>query len=103
MAAWRRSSLLGLVLVITLFLTHGHCAQLVEVEELMMPVTLPNGNIEYVPNDRKPSLYTSTFGDCLGNSQIDLTTFYAAYYQDNMTVLFHIDGTTDLVNQSLMS
>ena len=40
-------------------------------------------------NDRYPALYTGDFGDCLGGqSLINVTSFDAAYYADNMTVLF---------------
>lgn len=57
----------------------------------------------YLADDRKPALYTQSFGDCLGNSVINVTRFDAAYYQDNMTVLFHLEGSTALTNESLMS
>ncbi|EMC94553.1 hypothetical protein BAUCODRAFT_50270, partial [Baudoinia panamericana UAMH 10762] len=53
-------------------------------------------------DDRKPALYTQNFGDCLGNSLIDVTRFDAAYYRDNMTVLFHLAGSSQLMNESLM-
>jgi ML-like domain len=53
--------------------------------------------------DRFPALYTGNFGDCMGGqSLINLTSFDAAYYADNMTVLFNLDGTTNLKNESLM-
>jgi hypothetical protein len=53
--------------------------------------------------DRYPALYTGDFGDCMGGqSLINLTAFDAAYYADNMTVLFNLAGTTDLRNESLM-
>ena len=52
---------------------------------------------------RKPALYTSDFADCLnGGSLFNVTKFDAAYYRDNMTVLFHLDGTTNIRNESLM-
>jgi hypothetical protein len=55
-------------------------------------------------NDRDPALFTGDFGDCLaGNSLINVTRFDAAYYADNMTVLFHFDGTTNVRNESIMS
>lgn len=56
-----------------------------------------------VPDDRQPSLYTQKFGDCLGSSSINVTRFDVAYYQDNMTVLFHLEGSTNIANDSLMS
>jgi hypothetical protein len=53
--------------------------------------------------DRTPALYTGNFGDCMGGqSLINLTSFDAAYYADNMTVLFNLAGTTNLRNESLM-
>ncbi|RDL41073.1 uncharacterized protein BP5553_01052 [Venustampulla echinocandica] len=53
--------------------------------------------------DRYPALYTGDFGDCMGGqSLINLTSFDAAYYADNMTVLFNLAGTTNLRNESLM-
>lgn len=33
---------------------------------------------------------------------IDVTRFDAAYYKDNMTVLFHLAGNSNLMNESLM-
>ena len=67
-------------------------------------VTDANGLTVALPDDRKPSLYTQKFGDCLGgNSLINVTRFDAAYYQDNMTVLFHLEGNTNVKNESIMS
>lgn len=61
------------------------------------------GNTYLVADTRKPALYTQDFGDCLGSSSINVTRFDAAYYQDNMTVLFHLEGNSNVVNESLMS
>jgi hypothetical protein len=55
------------------------------------------------PDDRRPSLYTGRFGDCKGSSAVNVTRFDAAYYRDNMTVLFHLAGNTAIANESLMS
>lgn len=55
-----------------------------------------------VRDDRQPSLYTGDFGDCMGNSLIAVTRFDAAYYQDNMTVLFHLEGDTQLASDGVM-
>lgn len=53
--------------------------------------------------DRYPSLYTGDFGDCLGGESLfNITKFDAAYYADNSTILFHIDGTSNIRNESLM-
>ncbi len=61
-----------------------------------------NGETVYLQDERKPALYTGNFGDCLGSSLINVTRFDAAYYADNMTVLFHLAGNTGLANESLM-
>ncbi|KAL9097964.1 MAG: hypothetical protein Q9163_006279 [Psora crenata] len=65
-------------------------------------VTTDSGENIAVRDDRKPSLYTQDFGDCLGSSLINVTRFDAAYYQDNMTVLFHLGGNTNVANESIM-
>lgn len=67
-------------------------------------VTYTNGagQTVYLNNDRQPSLYTGNFGDCLGSSAINVTRFDAAYYRDNMTVLFHLEGNTAVTNESLV-
>lgn len=53
--------------------------------------------------DRTPALYTGDFGDCLGGrSLFNITRFDAAYYSDNATVLFHLDGQSSIANESLM-
>jgi hypothetical protein len=53
--------------------------------------------------DRYPALYSGNFGDCMGGqSLLNLTSFDAAYYADNMTVLFNMVGATSLRNESLM-
>ena len=61
-----------------------------------------DGETVYLKNDRQPSLYTKNYGDCLGNSLVNVTRFDAAYYKDNMTVLFHLAGNSALYNESLM-
>lgn len=53
--------------------------------------------------NRYPSLYTSDFADCLdGGSLFNVTKFDAAYYADNLTVLFHLDGTSNIRKESLI-
>jgi hypothetical protein len=56
-------------------------------------------------DDRRPALYTQSVGDCLGRSQslIQISRFDASLYMDNMTVSFHIKGTTNLLKESVMS
>ena len=56
----------------------------------------------YLADSRKPALYTKEFGDCLGNSLINVTRFDVAYYKDNMTILFHLAGNSALTNKSLL-
>lgn len=65
--------------------------------------TTASGETVYLADGRKPALYTQDFGDCLGSSLINVTRFDAAYYQDNMTVLFHLEGNTNVANESIMS
>ena len=62
-----------------------------------------DGSTSWLLEGRKPSLYTTNFGSCLENSLIDVTRFDAAFYHDNMTVIFDIGGNTQLNNESLMS
>jgi hypothetical protein len=63
-----------------------------------------NGITRELADDRYPALYTGQFGDCMGGSSLlNVTAFDAAYYADNMTVLFHLMGTTNLRNDSIMS
>ena len=54
------------------------------------------GGTIYLDNNRQPALYTESFGDCLGASQslISVSRFDASLYMDNMTVSFHIAGST---------
>lgn len=81
---------------------------------ILLPVTVVATTLRYVPatidgerilvrDDRQPALYTADYGDCLGgNSLINVTRFEAAYYKDNMTVAFHLGGTTHLTNDDVM-
>lgn len=61
-----------------------------------------NDGTVWLDDTRRPSLYTQDFGDCQGDSLINVTRFDAAYYKDNMTVLFHLEGDTALADESLM-
>jgi hypothetical protein len=69
-------------------------------------ITYTNSQNEpvYLEDNRRPALYTGHFGDCLGKglSQLNVTRFDAALYMDNMTVTFHIKGTTALKRESVM-
>lgn len=71
-------------------------------DDLWIQTTNTAGETIYLRDDRKPALYTRNFGDCLGSSLINVTRFDAAYYQDNMTVLFHLEGNTNVANESIM-
>jgi len=64
--------------------------------------TTEDGQTLYLSDNRQPALFTKNFGDCLGNSLVNVTRFDTAYYKDNMTVLFHLQGNTALANESLM-
>jgi len=39
----------------------------------------------------------------MGGSSLNVTRFDAAYYKDNMTILFHLGAETALKNESIMS
>ncbi|CAI6264100.1 unnamed protein product [Periconia digitata] len=51
-----------------------------------------------VRDDRQPALYTLNFGSCMRDSTFTVDRFDAAYYKDNMTILFNLDGVTTLQN-----
>ena len=72
-------------------------------DTLWIQTTNDDGETIYLRDDRQPALYTQDFGDCLGSSLINVTRFDAAYYQDNMTLLFHLEGNTNVANESIMS
>ncbi|POS85904.1 hypothetical protein EPUL_002119, partial [Erysiphe pulchra] len=80
---------------------------LVQASDSSIPATISgtdaSGKTTTLFVDRSPALYTGDFGDCMGGqSLINLTSFDAAYYADNMTVLFNMAGSTNLRNESLM-
>lgn len=65
--------------------------------------TSVTGVTQQLAVDRTPALYTGDFGDCLGgHSLFNVTRFDAAYYSDNSTVLFHLDGRSSIANESLV-
>ncbi|KAL8826107.1 MAG: hypothetical protein Q9191_004002 [Dirinaria sp. TL-2023a] len=88
---------LSILLFLLSFIRTAFAADTTYVE-----VTTNSGEELYLRDDRKPALYTRDFGDCLGSSTINVTRFDAAYYKDNMTVLFHLEGNTAVANESLM-
>ncbi|KAI9809267.1 MAG: hypothetical protein M1825_002558 [Sarcosagium campestre] len=63
-----------------------------------------DGKSVRLDNVRRPALYTKNYGDCAGDpsSILNVTRFDVAYYKDNMTVLFHLQGSTNVKNESLM-
>lgn len=93
----------GLLLLLTTFLTLIDTSLAANSNTQWVTSTNAAGETIYLADDRRPALYTQNFGDCLGSSTINVTRFDAAYYADNMTVLFHLEGNTAVANESLMS
>lgn len=91
----------GVLLLVVAFLTL--CQPSLAAENKYVQSTTSDGQTVSLLDNRKPALYTQNFGDCLGSSLINVTRFDAAYYKDNMTVLFHLQGNTAVRNESLMS
>ena len=91
----------GFLLLITSLLSLVHLS--LSENKQYVQTTTDTGAVVYLEDNRKPSLYTQNFGDCLGSSLINVTRFDAAYYKDNMTVLFHLEGNTNVANESIMS
>ena len=55
---------------------------------------------------RYPALYTGDFDDCLPDndkSLFNITKFDAAYYADNRTVAFRLDGTSNIEGDNVIS
>src|SRR5438045_7615666 len=102
----RRTSLQPLwSTALTCFLTLLSTAPLFAHASSRPPIlgTDANGVSRYLQDDRYPALYTGDFGDCMGGqSLLNVTSFDAAYYADNMTVLFHLSGTHTLRNASII-
>jgi hypothetical protein len=96
MAFIRQQWLLAIYLVLALFTR-------LSLQQQYVQGTDAAGNTVFLSDSRQPALYTRNFGDCQGDSMINVTRFDAAYYHDNMTVLFHLEGSTIIHNASLMS
>ncbi|KIV85522.1 hypothetical protein PV11_01210 [Exophiala sideris] len=96
----------------TLFSWFSVCSVLVTFLSFSLPASASqnitwiqytgNDGTVWLNDDRKPALYTQSFGDCQGDSLLNITRFDGAYYKDNMTVLFHLEGSSPLTNESLM-
>lgn len=71
-------------------------------EEPQYVVATIGGREMRVRDNRQPALYTADYGDCLGESAINVTRFDAAYYKDNMTIIFHLAGETALTSEAIM-
>ncbi|CAO2651235.1 Nn.00g095320.m01.CDS01 [Neocucurbitaria sp. VM-36] len=71
-------------------------------DEPQYAIATIDGRLMRVRDDRQPALYTADYGDCLGESAINVTRFDAAYYKDNMTIIFHLAGDTALTNEAIM-
>ncbi|KAE8868117.1 hypothetical protein PTNB29_02028 [Pyrenophora teres f. teres] len=98
---WRTPLLLALYLVL-LFLVSTIIAESIEDDGIEYVVGTIDGVRGLVRDDRQPSLYTADYGDCLGESAINVTRFDAAYYKDNMTIIFHLEGETALTKEDIM-
>ncbi|KZL81078.1 transient receptor potential ion channel [Colletotrichum incanum] len=93
------ASLAATIAVLVAFLT----TTLAATETVYITGQDKDGNTKELAVNRRPGLYTGDFGDCLGGQSLfNITKFDAAYYADNMTVQFHLDGTTSIRNESLM-
>lgn len=98
---WRGPRLFVLYVVL-LFLVSTTIADPVEEDGVEYVVGTIDGVRGLVRDDRQPSLYTADYGDCLGESAINVTRFDAAYYKDNMTIIFHLEGETALRHENIM-
>lgn len=79
------------------------CTALAAADKVYIKGTSIDGVQRELDVSRYPSLYTRDFDDCLdGQSLFNITKFDAAYYADNSTVLFHLDGTTNVRNEDLV-
>ncbi|ODA78620.1 hypothetical protein RJ55_06002 [Drechmeria coniospora] len=62
-----------------------------------------DGKTRRLDVNRLPDLYTGDFDDCHdGGSLVSVTKFDGAYYADNLTVLFHLDGATRISKERVL-
>jgi ML-like domain len=92
----------GIFLLLATFMCFSPLSLAASTEKKYIAATDESGNRIWLDDNRRPALYTQNFGDCQGDSLINVTRFDAAYYRDNMTILFHLAGNTALANESLM-
>ncbi|KAG5978145.1 hypothetical protein E4U55_006348 [Claviceps digitariae] len=94
-------------ILLTLALTSGYLSTVGARETVYIREVGLNGGNRGVNQDlddsRYPALYSGDFDDCLGGESLfNVTKFDAAYYADNLTVLFHLDGTTNLRKEDVI-
>ncbi len=99
--------MVGLLAILTIILSFCHQSLAQGTDSVSKDGTrwiqyTGNDGTVWLDDDRRPSLYTQSFGDCQGDSLINVTRFDAAYYKDNMTVLFHLGGNTALADEDIM-
>lgn len=101
MKPWGRG-LRGPVLLLLYFLIFATVSQARAVT--YSTGTDKDGVTRQLAADRDPSLFTGDYGNCLGGeSPFDVSKYDAAYYADNMTIVFHLEGSSHLDNEILMS
>ena len=98
---WRSDRIRGgLILLLSALSLVVH----VHAEKKFVYGTGADGITRQLAVDRYPALYTGDFGDCLGGESLfNITKFDAAYYADNLTIALHLDGSSNIKNESLMS
>ena len=63
-----------------------------------------DGITRQLASNRDPSLFTGDYGNCLGGeSPFQISKYDAAYYADNMTIAFHLEGSSYLDNETFIS
>ena len=77
-------------------------SNVVSAEDTQYVVVHIGGRRMRARDNRQPALFTADYGDCLGESAINVTRFDAAYYKDNMTIIFHLAGETALIQEDIM-
>lgn len=61
-----------------------------------------NGAIQTLDIAPRPSLFSGNFADCLkGGSLFNFSTFDVAYYADNRTIFFRLEGASNIRKESL--